>query len=101
MPFHILAAATVNTWPFVVLLISVAFVIASISIFKLHPFVSLIIAGILAGVMAQKLPVDEKVPDKGQFVRAVEITIEGQDLGGLIIQELEDMHAELRFDRSA
>lgn len=77
MPFHILAAATVNTWPFVVLLISVAFVIASISIFKLHPFVSLIIAGILAGVMAQKLPVDEKVPDKGQFVRAVEITIEG------------------------
>jgi len=47
MPPALLAAATVNTWPFIVLLVSVAFVIASISIFKLHPFVSLIIAGIL------------------------------------------------------
>lgn len=78
MPFALLAtAAAVNTWPFVVLLISVAFVIASISLFKLHPFVSLIMAGILAGVLAEKLPIDEKAPDKGHLVRAVEITVEG------------------------
>lgn len=78
MPFALLATATaVDTWPFVVLLISVAFVIASISIFKLHPFVSLIIAGILAGTLAEKLPVDEKAPDKGHLVRAVEVTVEG------------------------
>ena len=73
----LLAAATLDTWPFVILIVTVCFVIASISFFKLHPFLALILAGILAGVMATHLPPDPKYPEKGQLVRAVEITIKG------------------------
>jgi len=54
----LLAAAALNTWPFIVLIVSVAFVIIAISALRLHPFLALIFAAILAGVMADSLPVN-------------------------------------------
>ncbi len=82
-----LAAADINTWPFVVLLISVGAVIAGISVFRLHPFLALIFAALLAGILAQQLPADPKAPEKGQMVRAVELTAEGfgKTAGGIAI----------------
>ena len=71
------AAAPFNTWPFVVLVVSVAFVIIAISALRMHAFLALILAALVAGVMADKLPGDPKAPEKGQMVRAVELTAEG------------------------
>lgn len=56
MPISFLAAATVSHWPFVILLVCVASVIIAISVLRLHPFLSLIFAAVLAGVMAESLP---------------------------------------------
>lgn len=47
-----------SNWPFVILVVCVAFVIFAISKLKLHPFLVLIAAAILAGVMAESLPVN-------------------------------------------
>ena len=87
MPSPILAAAAFNTWPFMVLVISVAFVIISISALRMHAFLALILAALLAGIMADKLPGDPKAPEKGQMVRAVELTAEGfgKTAGGIAI----------------
>jgi gluconate:H+ symporter, GntP family len=83
----LLAAASFDTWPFVVLVISVAAVVIGISVVKLHPFLALIIAALLAGVIADTLPADPKSPEKGQWVRAVELTTEGfgKTAGGISI----------------
>jgi GntP family gluconate:H+ symporter len=43
-------------WPFVVLLVSIAFVVIAISYFRIHAFLALILAALLAGVLAQRLP---------------------------------------------
>ena len=85
--FHAPLAATFNTWPFVVLIVSVAFVILSISALRMHAFLALIMAALVAGVMADKLPGDPKAPEKGQMVRAVELTAEGfgKTAGGIAI----------------
>ena len=45
-----------NTWPFVVLAVSVTSVIALISVCRLHAFLALILAALLAGMMAEQLP---------------------------------------------
>jgi GntP family gluconate:H+ symporter len=58
MPTLILALGTPESWPFVVLVVAVAFVIAAISWLRMHPFLALILAAILAGVMADSLPVN-------------------------------------------
>jgi gluconate:H+ symporter, GntP family len=58
MPTALLAATALNTWPFVVLVACVAFVIIAISVLRLHPFLALIFAAILAGVMAESLPLN-------------------------------------------
>lgn len=57
MPLLALASG-VNHWPFVVLIVSVVFVILAISVLRMHPFLALIFAAILAGVMADSLPVN-------------------------------------------
>jgi len=87
MLFPIIASATLNVWPFFVLLICVAVVIVSISMLRLHPFLALIMAAFLAGVIADELPADPKAPEKGQLVRAVELTIDGfgKTAGGVAI----------------
>lgn len=54
----LLATIAAANWPFVVLIVSVVFVIVAISALRLHPFLALIFAAILAGVMADSLPVN-------------------------------------------
>ena len=83
----LLAAAAVDTWPFVVLVAAMAAVILGVVVLRLHPFVALIAAALLAGVLADGLPPDAKRPDKGQLVRAVELTAEGfgRTAGGVAI----------------
>lgn len=46
-----LAATSASYWPFVVLAVSVAFIIVGISVLRLHAFLALILAAMLAGLM--------------------------------------------------
>jgi len=64
-------------WPFLVLAVSVTFVILAISVFRFHAFLALIGAALLAGVMSASLPPDVKDLDKGKWLRAVELTTAG------------------------
>ena len=50
----LLAATSASYWPFVVLAISVAFIIIGISVLRMHAFVALILAAMLAGLLANK-----------------------------------------------
>lgn len=79
MPFPstCLAAASSSYWPFAVLALSVAFVILGISTLRLHPFLALIGAALLTGVLSSSLPPDLKDLDKGKWLRAVELVTEG------------------------
>lgn len=83
----LLAAAAADTWPFVVLLACMATVIVGVLVLRLHPFLALVTAALLAGGMAEGLPPDARHPDKGQLVRAVELTAEGlgRTAGGVAI----------------
>lgn len=73
------AAAFVDSpyWPFAILAVSVFFVITAISVLRLHAFLALIGAALIAGVMAAKLPADPAALDKGKWLRAVELVTEG------------------------
>jgi gluconate:H+ symporter, GntP family len=83
-------ATAVSNWPFAVLLISVVFVIVAISWWKLHAFLALIFAGILAGVLAESLPLKPPASAKeaytgpmistiaeGKLSHAVKLTAQG------------------------
>jgi GntP family gluconate:H+ symporter len=62
--------------PFLILLVSVALIVVLITVFRVHAFVALILAGITAGFLA---PVGT-LPDgagKNHFVHAVELTMVG------------------------
>ena len=74
MPFQLLAAApvTLDTWPFIILIVCVAFVILGISLLRMHAFLALFVAAILAGVMAEKLPIDPKDAAKGVLTTVAE-----------------------------
>jgi hypothetical protein len=58
MPVTVLALFTPDVWPFAILVTAVAFVIVAISWLRMHAFLALILAAILAGVMATSLPVN-------------------------------------------
>lgn len=63
-------------WPLVVLVICVALVVALIAFVRLHAFVALVLAALVAGVLSRPgtLPGD---PAKGHLVRAIEaLTVE-------------------------
>lgn len=89
------AAGDGSTWPFVVLVLSVASVIVLISVCRIHAFLALILAALLAGVLAEKLPggrprvSDIPAPDgvalKSHYLRAVELVTEefGKTAGGI------------------
>jgi gluconate:H+ symporter, GntP family len=63
-----------SLWPFVVLVTSVAFVILAISVLRIHAFVALIAAALLAGILSERLP-DEAGNSKAlHCVRAMELT---------------------------
>ncbi len=100
----IFLAFSTSLWPLAVLLISVAFVIVGISLLRMHAFMALILAALLAGLLsgdrliapkavndgeiaAAKAALSLADQDKGNFVRAVELTIEGfgKTAGGISI----------------
>jgi GntP family gluconate:H+ symporter len=63
-------ASTVSYWPLVVLAVSVTFVVLGIAVLRLHPFVVLMLAAILVGLMSAQLP---GVPPANALVQAVEL----------------------------
>lgn len=69
---------TLPWWPFAVLLISVAFVIVAISRLKLHPFLALLAAAVLAGGLCGRLTEAKGKPEmpKGQWLLSVEQSAE-------------------------
>jgi GntP family gluconate:H+ symporter len=54
MSFFAVTSPSFDSWPFVVLAISVAFIIIGISKLRLHAFVALVLAALLAGLLTNK-----------------------------------------------
>src|SRR5688572_8510359 len=79
---HLLAqvAPAVSMWPFAVLAICLIAIIVMITKLRFHPFLALIFAAILAGLLAQKLPGEyntlPQTPEKerSHWIQAVELT---------------------------
>jgi GntP family gluconate:H+ symporter len=66
-------------WPFAVLAICLAAIILMITKLRIHPFIALIFAAILAGLMAEKLPgeygtTDKPATERSHWIQAVELT---------------------------
>jgi gluconate:H+ symporter, GntP family len=81
---QVAAASTtaVNPWPFVVLGISVAFIIFGISKLRLHAFLALVLAALLAGLLTDKeswdiVQKDGKVKTYASMVGVVEMVAKG------------------------
>ncbi len=78
----LLAAVSASYWPFVVLAISVAFIIIAISVLRMHAFVALILAALLAGLLANKsswdiVQKDGSVKAMSSMVGVVEMVSKG------------------------
>jgi GntP family gluconate:H+ symporter len=74
----LLAAAPVNYWPFGILLICLATIIVCITVFRIHAFLALIFAALLAGILTPKLPGEKTGPkDPGHWVQAMDLTVKG------------------------
>lgn len=73
-------------WPFAILAICLASIIIMITKLRIHAFIALIFAAILAGLLAEKLPQDPKKP-MSHWVRAVELSTEelGKTAGGITV----------------
>jgi GntP family gluconate:H+ symporter len=71
--FCLALADASHLWPFAILAICVATIIVQISVFKVHPFLALILTAILAGLLAPigSLPGE---PKASHWVQAVEVT---------------------------
>lgn len=65
-----LAGTAVSYWPLVVLAVSVVGVVVGIALLRLHPFIVLMLAAILVGLMSAQLP---GVPPADGLVQAVEL----------------------------
>ncbi len=63
-----------SLWPFVVLAVSLVFVIVAITVLRVHAFLALIGAALLAGILSEKLPDETGVSKVQHCVRAVELT---------------------------
>ena len=57
-------------WPFVVLLLSVMFVIIQITKWRIHPFIALMLSAILVGLLSPSLPI---VPGQVSLITVVEL----------------------------
>ena len=78
------AEAPVSRWPFVVLLVSVTFIIIAITRLRMHAFIALIFAAFLAGFLAEpfspavleKLPKGARAAAEGNhWLATVELTM--------------------------
>jgi GntP family gluconate:H+ symporter len=65
-----IASTAISYWPLVVLAVSVCFVVLGIAVLRMHPFVVLMLAAILVGLMSAQLP---GVPPANALVQAVEL----------------------------
>ena len=84
MPFLAqVSSASVGNWPFVVLVVSIVFIIVAITKLRLHAFIALILAAFLAGFLTQSFkPKDlDRIPASlrddakaNSWVAAVELT---------------------------
>ena len=77
-----LAVVSSTYWPFVILAISVAFIVIAISKLRLHAFFALVFAAMLAGLLTGKeswsiVQKDGKVKEYSQYVGVVEMTAKG------------------------
>ncbi|MBI4658697.1 MAG: hypothetical protein HY735_07580 [Verrucomicrobia bacterium] len=79
---HLLAAATEAPnvwWPFAVLIISLAAIIFMITVLRVHAFLALMLAAVLAGLLARKLPGEygalpnDPSKERSHWVQAVEL----------------------------
>lgn len=78
----LLAATTVSYWPFVVLALSVTFIIVAISVLRMHAFLALVLAALLACLLAGNdswdvVQKDGKVKALPAMVGAVEMVSKG------------------------
>lgn len=78
----LLAATTVSYWPFVVLALSVTFIIVAISVLRMHAFLALVLAALLACLLAGNaswdvVQKDGKVKTMPALVGAVEMVSKG------------------------
>lgn len=76
------ASASPDYWPFAVLAISVAFIIVGISKLRLHAFIALVLAAMLAGLLTNKdswdiVQKDGKVKSVSSMVGVVEMVSKG------------------------
>jgi gluconate:H+ symporter, GntP family len=76
------ASPAVNPWPFVVLGVSVAFIIIGISKLRLHAFLALVLAALLAGLMTNQaswdiVQKDGKTKSYSSMVGVVEMVAKG------------------------
>ncbi len=56
MYLPLLASLNTGYWPFAVLALGILFVIVSIAVFRIHAFISLILAAVLVGALSSSLP---------------------------------------------
>lgn len=84
--FHLLAVAagdSATLWPFAVLGICLATIVILVTVVRMHAFFALIIAAMLAGLLAQKLPGEfgtlpgTPQKERSHWVQAAELTTEG------------------------
>ncbi|OYW77479.1 MAG: hypothetical protein B7Z37_04375, partial [Verrucomicrobia bacterium 12-59-8] len=78
----LLAATSASYWPFVVLAVSVTFIIIAISKLRMHPFLALVLAALLACLLAGKdswdvVQKDGKMKAMSSLVGAVEMVSKG------------------------
>ncbi len=64
--------AAFTAWPFIVLAIGILFIILAIAVLRFHPFIALMLAAILVGVLATSLPGDE---NGNHVVNAIELSM--------------------------
>ena len=60
-------------WPFIVLLLGMVAVVLMISVFRIHPFISLMLAAVLVGLVSAELPAMGDLP---HLARAVELPMQ-------------------------
>jgi GntP family gluconate:H+ symporter len=82
-PASAAAVTTASLWPFAVLAICLATIVLLVSVVRVHAFFALILAAVLAGVLAEKLPGEYGMlpatpkKERSHWVQAAELTTEG------------------------
>lgn len=87
---NILAMTLIQAWPFIVLVLSVAFIVVAIGKMKLHPFLALILAALFVGTLARIYP-DSTTVDGSPVISSLKDVVDltltglGNTAGGIAI----------------